>query len=196
MPLLKAVSRSTFSIRKKPQPSTRATLNKSNEFPIGRIAGIFGIRGELKCDPSDSGRALFFEGAALSCDVKGKRETVHLESVREHKGRLLIALDEAPDATSADRYIGATFYAQRDELDVAEDEYLDVDLVGCDVISVDGKQYGQVSRVDHYPGNDMLIVGSYMLPMVAAFIKSIDVKKKAIVVEVPPGLLDGDSVSS
>ena len=121
---------------------------------------------------------------------------MHIESVREHKGRLLIALDEAPDATSAENYIGATFYASRDELDVAEGEYLDADLVGCNVIGTDGKQYGSVSRVEHYPASDMLIVGKHMLPMVAAFIKNVDVANKAIAVEVPPGLLDDDSLSS
>ena len=174
-------------------PLTRPTLTKSNEFPIGRIAGAFGIRGELKCDPTSSGRALFTEGAQLECELEGKRQTVHIESVREHKGRLLIALDEAPDATSSQRYIGATFYAPREALDVEEGEYLDVDLVGCEILGEDGKRYGRVSRVEHYPANDMLIVGKHMLPMVGAFIKSIDIAAKTIAVEVPPGLLDDEA---
>ncbi|HET9029631.1 MAG TPA: ribosome maturation factor RimM [Candidatus Aquilonibacter sp.] len=171
----------------------RAKATKNNTFPIGRIAGIFGIRGELKCDPTSSGRSLFVEGAALTCQRGGNREIVHLESVREHKGRLLIALEEAQDATAAERFIGATFYASRDELDVAQGEYLDVDLVGCEVVSIEGARYGTVTRVEHYPASDMLIVGKYMLPMVAAFIKDIDVAAKTITVEVPPGLLDDNA---
>lgn len=129
----------------------------------------------------------------MQCELEGKRQTVHLESVREHKGRLLIALDEAPDATSAQRYVGATFYAPREALDVEEGEYLDVDLIGCEIIGEQGTRYGIVSRVEHYPANDMLIVGKHMLPMVGAFIKSIDIAAKKITVEVPPGLLDDDS---
>ncbi len=121
---------------------------------------------------------------------------MHLESVREHKGRLLITLHEAPDATSAEKYIGAMFYAPREELDVAEGEYLDVDLIGCEVVSEDGTQYGRVSRVDHYPASDMLIVEGRMLPMVGAFIKSIDTANKSIIVDVPPGLLDDNALSS
>ncbi len=42
----------------------------------------------------------------------------------------------------------------------------------------------------------MLIVGKYMLPMVAAFIKTIDIANKRITVDVPPGLLDDDSTMS
>ena len=172
-----------------------------NDLPVGRIAGLFGIRGELKCDPTSSGRALFLPGAALRLRPAGyaqddRDEVVHIESVREHKGRLLIALDEAQDADEAEAYVGATFFAPRSALDVAADEYLDVDLIGCAVTSVDGTAYGAVDRVDHFPASDMLIVRGKMLPMVKAFVRSIDTKAKSIVVEVPPGLLDDDAMSA
>ena len=116
--------------------------------------------------------------------------------MREHKGRLLIALEEAPDATSAQRFVGATFFAPREALDVAADEYLDIDLVGCTVVGTDGKRYGDVTRVEHYPSSDMLVVGGALLPMVAAFIKHIDVTKREIVVDdLPQGLLDGEPLT-
>jgi ribosomal 30S subunit maturation factor RimM len=51
--------------------------------------------------------------------------------------------------------------------------------------------YGTVERVEHYPASDMLIVGGKMLPMVKAFIRSIDPTSHSIVVaDLPPGLLD------
>jgi 16S rRNA processing protein RimM len=161
------------------------------ELPIGRIAGLFGVRGELKCDPTSAGRALFFPGAELTCVIANRAERVTIESVREHKGRLLITLEEAQDATAAERYVGATFIAARDELDVAEGEYLDVDLVGCAVVGANGTAFGKVERVEHYPASDMLVVAGHLLPMVAAFIKNIDIKEKKITVDdLPDGLLD------
>lgn len=115
--------------------------------------------------------------------------------MREHKGRLLIALEEARDATSAERFVGATFFAPREELDVEPGEYLDVDLVGCAVVGTDGTRYGSVQRVDHYPASDMLVIGGRLLPMVRAFIRSIDVMKKEIVVDdLPAGLLDDNAI--
>ncbi len=74
-----------------------------------------------------------------------------------------------------------------------EGEHLDVDLAGCEVVGIDARSYGRVERVEHYPASDMLIVGGRMLPMVRAFIRSIDTPAKRIVVEVPPGLLDDDA---
>ncbi|HEY5339984.1 MAG TPA: ribosome maturation factor RimM, partial [Candidatus Aquilonibacter sp.] len=163
--------------RKTAEPTTT-----QSDAPIGRIAGLFGLRGELKCDPTSSGRALFTDGASLRCEVDGRSEMVTIESVREHKGRLLVALEEAHDATGAERYVGATFFAPKDALDVEPGEYLDVDLVGCDVRGADGRPHGRVERVEHYPSNDMLVVNGRLLPMVRAFIKSIDLQTKEIVV--------------
>jgi 16S rRNA processing protein RimM len=165
----------------------KVQATQKNDVPIGRIAGVFGIRGELKCDPTSAGRALFAAGARLQCND----EIVTIESVREHKGRLLIVLEEAHDPTAAERFVGATFVAPREALDVEPGEYLDVDLVGCAVVGTNGEAYGSVERVEHYPASDMLVVGGRLLPMVAAFIKSIDIKKREIVVhDLPQGLLD------
>jgi 16S rRNA processing protein RimM len=178
----------------KRRPRTRQTLTKS-DHPIGRIAGTFGLRGELKCDPTSAGRALFVPRAKLDCTTaSGHSETVTVESVREHKSRLLIALAEARDATAAERYVGATFFAPREALDVAEGEYLDVDLAGCEVVSIEGHAYGTVDAVEHYPASDMLIVAGRMLPMVKAFIRDVDLGSKRITVEVPPGLLDDETL--
>jgi len=164
------------------------------DLPIGRIAGIFGLRGELKCDPTTSGRTLFSPGATLRCTIDGHSQSVRLTSVREHKGRLLVCLNDVRDATSAQRFVGATFFASRDQLDVAADEYLDIDLAGCNVVGSNGERYGSVDGVEHYPANDMLLVGGRMLPMVKAFIREIDIVARRIVVEVPPGLLDDDAI--
>ena len=156
------------------------------------------MHGELKCDPTSAGRALFVPGAVLL--LRGSvtlapqndgRVAVTLRSVREHKGRLLIALQEAENANTAQRFIGATFVAAREALDVGPGEHLDVDLVGCAVVDAAGRSYGSVERVEHFPASDMLVVAGRLLPMVSAFIKSIDTKKKEIVVhDLPSGLLD------
>ena len=162
-------------------------------MPVGRIPGIFGIRGELKCDPTSAGRAVFSVGAEFRCDVNGRSQNVRIATMREHKGRFLITLEGVNDATAAEAYAGATLYADRDRIELDPGEYLDVDLVGCVVRSAEGREYGPVQRVEHYPASDMLVVGGRMVPMVHAFIRSIDIEKKEIVVEIPGGLLDDDS---
>lgn len=165
-------------------------------MPVGRIAGIFGIRGELKCDPTSAGRSVFSEGAEFRCEINGVSRNIRINTMREHKGRLLITLEGVNDANAAEAFSGAMLYADRERIELEPGEYLDVDLVGCIVRNVDGREYGPVQRVEHYPASDMLIVAGRMLPMVKAFIRSIDMTTKEILVEVPAGLLDDDSTSS
>jgi 16S rRNA processing protein RimM len=132
-------------------------------------------------------------GATLQCALEEPQgdATVTIASVREHKGRLLISLTEAHDATAAQRFNGATFYAPKETLHVEAGEYLDVDLVGCRVRTQNGHVYGTVERVEHYPASDMLVVNGRLLPMVRAFIAAIDIGAKEIVVnDLPAELLD------
>lgn len=168
------------------------TTNRPTDLAVGRIAGLFGLLGELKCDPSSAGRTVFSRGNALRCERKTDSVDVTIASVREHKGRLLIRFDGVESATAAQAFTGSTLYAHRDRLDVGPEEYLDVDLVGCELEDPTGAKLGTVERVDHYPASDMLIVNGKMIPMVAAFIRKIDIKAQRIVVTLPPGLIDDD----
>lgn len=113
-----------------------------------------------------------------------------MSAVRPHGKRLLIHLDGIDDADAAAAYAGATLWAPRDDVDVAPGEFLDADLVGCDVVTLDGVSHGLVERVEHYPSSDMLVVGGRFVPMVSAIVREIDVGSRRIVVDPPAGLLD------
>lgn len=168
--------------------------SSNNELPVGRIAGVFGIRGELKCDPTSAGRTLFSARALFRAVLSdGTTEELRLSSVREHKGRLLIRLPGIESANDAGRYVGATFYADRKRIELDPGEYLDADLIGCELFDPLGKNLGAVTRVEHYPSSDMLVVRGQLVPMVAAFIISIDLAEKRIVADLPAGLLDGEA---
>jgi len=150
----------------------------------------------LKCDPSSAGRTAFSRGARLRCETREGSETVRIAAVRPHKDRLLIRIEGVDDANAAERYAGAVFYAGREKLDVNEGEYLDVDLIGCAVDGVDGRAYGPVESVLHYPASDMLVVGGRMVPMVRAIVLEIDIPAKRIVIDPPAGLLDDDAAQA
>lgn len=163
------------------------------ELPVGRIVGLFGIRGELKCDPSGAGRTLFSRGAQFAYEMaEGGRREVRIGSVRDHKGRLVVTLEGVDGADAAQAYVGGTLYAERARIERELDagEYLDVDLIGCTLFAVDGASLGVVEDVRHYPSSDMLVVAGKLVPMVKAFVREIDPENARIVVDLPPGLLD------
>jgi 16S rRNA processing protein RimM len=157
---------------------------------VGRIAGAFGLRGELKCDPTGAGRAVFSGGARLRCERDAVSETVRIEHVRPHRGRLLIRIAGVDDAAAAAAYAGSVLYAPRAAIALNADEYLDDDLIGCTVLGLDGVVYGVVDRVEHYPSSDMLVVGSHMVPMVGAIVRAIELQARRITIDPPAGLFE------
>jgi len=160
------------------------------ELPVGRVAGVFGIAGELKCDPSDAGRAVFWAGSELRCERRGESTLVRVAAARAHKGRLLLRLEGVGDAGAAQRYVGAVFYAGRERLPLDAGEFFDCDLVGCAVRDTSGIERGVVEAVEHYPASDMLVVGGHLIPMVGAIVRDVDLAKRRITIDPPAGLLD------
>ena len=72
-------------------------------------------------------------------------------------------------------------------------------LVGLTVMR-DGTPVGTVSRVDHFPAQDLLVVatdkGEVMVPFVSAIVPAVDIAAKTVTVTPPGGLfedLDDDS---
>ncbi len=161
-----------------------------DDLQAGQIAGLFGLRGELKCDPSSAGRTAFFAGAILRCECEGRSSEVTVAAVREHKGRLLIRFENCDSAGDAQEYVGAALYVGVSEVELEVNEYLDRDLVGCELVDERGIALGTVNAVQHYPTSDMLVVGKGLVPMIHQFIKRIDIQQKRISVELPIGLLD------
>ena len=160
------------------------------DVPVARIAGLFGIAGELKCDPTSAGRPILSQGVQLRCVRDGESTMVRLASVRPHQGRLLIRIAGVEDAQAAESYVAAMLFAARSAISLREGEYLDEDLVGCSVRDTGGRQCGVVERVEHYPSSDMLIVGGRMLPMVRSIVVDIDLQHRCVTIDPPEGLLD------
>jgi 16S rRNA processing protein RimM len=143
----------------------------------------------VKCDVTRAARSLFTVGATFQCATAGQETDVRLHSVREHRGRLLLAFDGV-EGVAAQTLVGATLYVPRDAIPLQPGEYLDDDLVACEVVGKDGRRFGRVERVEHFPASDMLVTGGRMIPMVDAIVKEVDVTGRRVVIDPPAGLLD------
>jgi 16S rRNA processing protein RimM len=160
------------------------------------VAGVFGLRGELKVAPTRIGADALGAGVTLHATLRdGSARTLRVRAMRMHKERPLVQFEGVDDANAADALVGATLAIDRADVVLAEGEYLDDDLVGCVLVDSAGTTLAQVTGVEHYPAQDVLIVklpggGRGMVPMVGAFIRSIDVAARRIEVDLPIGLLD------
>jgi len=163
--------------------------NPPNDRRAGRISGLFGVKGELKLEATSAGRSVFKPGRQLRFANRGDSQDLTIATVREHQGRQLVRFDGVSDATTAAELVGGDLYAPRDAFVLDANEYLDEDLIGCRLLE-DGRDLGAVSAIEHYPQQDMLVVGKTRVPLVGAFIEKIDLSARQIKVKLPAGLID------
>ena len=128
----------------------------SKYLSTGKIVGTFGINGELKV-LSDSTTNRFIKGNTLYLGKTLKAlEKVTISSARIHKGMNLVTINNLNDINEVLKYIGYTFYIDREELDdLKENEYYFDDLIGLDVVS-NNKVVGKVIDVLDLPASAVL----------------------------------------
>ncbi|MCW2830342.1 MAG: ribosome maturation factor RimM [Aeromicrobium sp.] len=163
---------------------------------IGRIGRAHGIRGELNVDiRTDEPERRFAPGSSVVC---GQR-TLTVKTSRQHGGRLVVAFEEVPDRTAAERLHGIVLEAVVDPDDTPDDpdDFYDHQLVGLEVrIDRDGDQpvVGTVTGLVHLPYQDTLSVDidgrEVFIPFVTELVPVVDVAGGYVTVEDVEGLLD------
>lgn len=169
------------SLRRQPTPERR-------QVPLGRIVGVFGLRGELKIAPTGVGEDALRGGLRVHVGVR----ELTVEGVRSHKHLLLTRFEGIGDANAAGELVGNDVVGYVDDVALRSGEYLDEDLIGCRLIQ-EGRTLGTVREIRHYPAQDILeLSGGELVPLVAEFVREIDAGARVIQVRLPPGLIEGE----
>ena len=167
---------------------------------VGHIMRAHGIRGEVLVQPrTDEPEQRFTVGSTLIVEptVPGLPDTLMIETVRPHSGRLIVTFAEITDRDAAEASKGTVLNV--DSADVAPptdpDEFLDHQLVGLAVVDAGGEPVGTVTRIDHAPASDLLVVRladgrTGLVPFVKAIVSEVDVAAGRIIIDPPGGLFD------
>jgi len=154
--------------------------------PVARIVGAHGLKGYLKLLLLTDFPERLAEGERLRLDG----EWVTVRSTAIHQDRLMVQLEGVRDRTKAEALRGKILEA-KDAAPVLEDgEFMVRDLVGCQVVTEDGRELGAVEDVLPYPAQDVLAVGGVLIPFVGEFVKAVDLDGRCIKVALIPGMLE------
>jgi 16S rRNA processing protein RimM len=154
---------------------------------IGRVAGAFGLRGEVKVatsDPSDFRPGLH---------VRAMTRDLTVVTVRPHQARLVVKFEGVDDATAAASLQGAELTALVGDLPaLPANTYRDEVLIGMHVTDSRLGDLGAVKSIAHYPHADMLVVGDreLLVPLLAAYGVKIDMAGSSISTSLPEGFED------
>ncbi len=163
---------------------------------IGRVAGLHGVRGKVRVAmySGDAGgvmkvRRLWLSGG--NAPGSGGREFEVVEAQRAG-GCAVFSLKGIASPEAAGVLTGSRVSVRRDDLPpLPEGEFYWADAVGCSVVNEAGEVLGEVSGVLPGAAHDWLVVRrngeEAYLPVVEAFLRSVDPPAGRIVVSPPEG---------
>jgi 16S rRNA processing protein RimM len=146
---------------------------------IGKVVGVFGLKGFLKIWPDTDFPERFDEGRMVIIDGQERR----IRETRWHKLQVRIRIDGVTRIEQAEALIGQEVYVPADatpELD--EDEFMIDDLIGLKVFDTTGKLLGTLDEV-HRGAQDVYQVGEALVPAVKEFIKEVDIAGGRMVID-------------
>lgn len=154
---------------------------------IGKVVGPHGIKGGLKIQPQTD----FFERFEPGSVVYLNGEPVTITRLTSHKTQVRIETKEVLDRNTAEALKWAKVSVPAEDLpELDDDEFYTADLIGLDVVNVEGKKLGVVKEIFPSPAHDILVIGDTMIPIVKEFVKEIDLDEGRIVVAPIPGMFE------
>ena len=171
------------------------------EVVIGRIGKPHGIRGEVTLDVrTDEPERRFAPGTTLRAEAPAgadrRPSSLTVARARWHQTTLLVTFEELADRNAAEAARGTVLHATlaADETPEDPEEYYDHQLVGLDVVDLDGSPLGTVKAVVHGSAQDLLTVRTpdgrdTLVPFVSALVPEVDLAAGRIVVADRPGLV-------
>nr|WP_314841632.1 ribosome maturation factor RimM [uncultured Microbacterium sp.] len=169
-----------------------------NQLRVGRLVKAHGLKGALKVELyTDNPERRFFTGAEFTLQVPEASpwhgKTVTVREYRVMNGNPVVFLNDVDDRDGAESLVKAILWIDQDLEEVEDDAWFDHQLVGLEVVR-DDVVIGTVSRVDHFPAQDLLYVKAgdreVMVPFVKAIVPTVDIAAGRVVVTPPAGLFE------
>ena len=130
-------------------------MEKPSLVLVAQLGAPHGVQGEIKLLSFTDDPLGVLEYNPLLDDTG--LPALNITAAREHKGALLIRAEEIADRTAAEKARGLKLFIDRADLPAPdEDEYYVTDLIGMDVVDVNGKPVGKVANVDNFGAGDLL----------------------------------------
>jgi len=154
---------------------------------MGRIVGVFGVKGWLKVASYTEPPSNLFSYRDWRLD-NAPMTRASVEQHRQHGQVWVVKFNGVDDRDQAALMVGAEIQLLRNQLpEPATNEYYWVDLEGLEAFTVDGTRLGVVSHLFATGANDVLVIHGErerMVPYVwDRFVKQVDLANQRIVVD-------------
>ena len=149
---------------------------------VGQIINTHGLRGEMKVMPLTEDMRRFDDLEFVL--LKGNK--VKVEGVKYFKDKVILKLEGINSIEEAEKLKRTYLEIDREHaIELGEDEYFIVDLIGCKVVDTEGFEYGKIKDVIQTPSNDVYWVQGnkeVLVPVLKDIVLDINMDEKLITI--------------
>ncbi|MCG8428332.1 MAG: ribosome maturation factor RimM [Chromatiales bacterium] len=157
---------------------------------LGRISGLFGVRGWVKVYSDTAPRKNILDYPVWYLRQKGDPKAYKLRTGKVHGKGLVALLEGVEDRDQAAQLLQADIVVPREQLPKADaDEFYWADLEGLAVKTVEGVDLGRVDHLFETGANDVMVVKGdkqRLIPFIQDVVITVDLAEKLIAVDWDP----------
>ncbi|ROR29400.1 16S rRNA processing protein RimM [Mobilisporobacter senegalensis] len=167
-----------------------------NLIRVGVITSTHGIRGEVKVFPTTDDVNQFKKLKNIILDTGKEQINLEIEGVKYFKQIVILKFKGIDNINDIEKYKGKDLLITRENaVKLKKGEYFIFDLIGCNVITDEGQELGELIEVLQTGANDVYVVKTkdgkeILLPYIKECILNVDIEQKQIQAHIMPGLLD------
>ncbi len=154
---------------------------------LGFVGAPFGVRGWVKLRSHTDPPERLLEHRSLRIGQGGVWQNYRIEASGRSGGALTVKLAGVEDRDQAQALRGAQVCVPRGELPQrATRDFYRADLIGCDVVNLDGIGLGVVQHFVETPAQVLMVVRGereFWIPAVPQHVRRVDLEARRVVVD-------------
>lgn len=154
---------------------------------LGTVGAPYGVRGWIKLRSHTDPPERLLEHRNLRIGRDGAWQSYRIEDSGRSGGALTVKLAGVGDRDQAQALRGAKVCVPRSELPQRDEkDFYRADLIGCNVVNLDGIELGAVRHFLETPAQVLMVVrGSreFWIPAVTRYLRRVDLQARRVVVD-------------
>lgn len=161
---------------------------------VGVIANTHGVHGEVKVFPTTDDMNRFKKLKEVILDTGKEMKTLEITGVKFFKNMAILKFKGIDNINDIEKYKGKDLLVTREHaVPLKKDEYFICDLIGCQVVTEDGREVGELTEVLQTAANDVFVVEGtakkeILIPYIDDCVKDISMEEKKVTVVLLPGM--------
>jgi 16S rRNA processing protein RimM len=163
---------------------------RTGQLEVGRIVGVFGIKGWLKVESFTEPVEGILDYAVWHLDRPGVAGRWRVLAGRRQGRQVVASLEQVEDRDEAQRFVGAGIAVEREQLPpLRPREYYRADLIGLRVFNTRGFEFGRIVHFVDGPAYPLMVVRGakeHWLPATPQQLRRVDLTSGEVLVDWDP----------